>query len=243
MVEARAPRWYRTFMPPSSWTIVDPSLPALTYEYSFGPGLANSLAVPYDGGFAVVSPSYQPPEEAFTELAKHGEVRAIVAPNAVHTMGIAAWKGRYPDAPVFAPAQSIARVQKQAKITGIRPVAEMAKGLGDRVEIIDMPHYKMGEVLIRWRTEGGWAWYLTDVIMNLPVAPKGLFGMVVRWTRSGPGLRRNAIAGQFMVKDKRALYAWIAEQAEKTPPRLVVSCHGAPVSPADPAEAIREALR
>lgn len=227
-------------MRPSSWTVVDPSLPALTYTYSFGPGLANSLAVPYDGGLAVVSPPAKPSEEALTELEKHGKVRAIVAPNAFHTMGIAPWKARYADASVFAPAQSVARVQKQAKLDGIRPVAEMAKG--DHVEFVDMPHYKTGELLIRWRLEDGWAWYLTDVILNLPVVPKGLFGRIFGLTKSAPGLRRNAIAGMMMTKDKRALYAWINEQAEKTPPKLIVNCHGAPVRPADPAGAIRAAL-
>jgi hypothetical protein len=224
------------------WNVADPSLPALTYAYVLGPIHANTLAVPFDGGFAVVSPPAEPSEEAFTGLEKHGPVRAIVAPNAFHTVGIAPWKARYPDVPVFAPAQSIARVQKQSKVGGIQPVAEMAKGLGDRVEMLDMPHYKTGEVLVRWRTEGGWGWYLTDVIMNLPVAPKGLFGAVFRWTKSGPGFRRNAIAGTFMVKDKRALYAWIVEQAEKTPPTLVINCHGAPVRPSDPAGEIRAAL-
>lgn len=229
-------------MRPSSWTVADPSLPALTYAYALGPIRANTLAVPYDGGFAVVSPPADPPEEAFTGLEQHGKLRAIVAPNAFHTAGIAPWKARYPDVPVFAPAQSIARVQKQAKISGIQPVAEMAKGLGDRVELVDMPHYKTGEILIRWRMDDGWGWYLTDVIMNLPIVPPGLFGKIFGWTRSAPGLRRNAVAGTFMVKNRRALYAWINEQAEKTPPKLIVNCHGAPVQPADPAGEIRAAL-
>jgi hypothetical protein len=37
-------------------------------------------------------------------------VRALIATNAFHTLGIASWKARFPDASVFAPAQSLARV-------------------------------------------------------------------------------------------------------------------------------------
>lgn len=220
-------------MTTASWVPVEPSLPALTHTYSFGAGTANALAIPVEGGVAVVSPPFQPEEAVFTELEKHGAVRALIAPNAFHSLGLAGWKARYPDAPIFAPAQSIARLTKQTKLSGIRPLAEAQKLAGDRVELVDMPHYKTGEVLIRWRSEGGWAWYITDVAMNLTQRIPGLFGAVFRFTKSTPGFRRNAIAGMFMVKDKRALYGWIAEQAEKTPPRLIVMCHGEHVRPTD----------
>lgn len=220
---------------PSSWTVVESSLPALTFTYSFGPGLANSLALVADGGVVVVSPPCNPQESAFAELEKYGPVRALVASNAYHHMGLPSWKERFPDAPIFAPVQSIARVEKHAKLTGIHPVAEMGKLLGDRVEILDMPHYRSGEILVRWRVDGGWSWYVTDVIMNMSQTPRTFpFGLIFKWTKSAPGFRRNALAASFMVKDKRALYAWIAEQAQKTPPGLVVACHGEPVRLADP---------
>jgi len=78
--------------------------------------------------------------------------------------------------------------------------------------------------------------------MNLTQRIPGLFGAVFRFTKSTPGFRRNAIAGFFMVADKRALYGWLAEQAEKTPPRLVVMCHGEHVRPTDPVTEIKAAL-
>jgi hypothetical protein len=181
----------------STWTTAEPSLPALTFTYSFGPGVANALA---------------------------------------------AWKTRYPDAPVFAPAQSIARVEKQSKLGGIQPLSTMGGLLGDRVEMVDMPHYKTGEVLVRWKIDGGYAWYVTDVMFNVSELPKGPFGWIMKWTRSGPGLRRNAIASMIMVKDKRSLYAWMAEEAEKKPPKLVIACHGDNATLADPVAGMREAL-
>src|SRR5262249_28372982 len=98
------------------------------------------------------------------------------------------------------------------------------------------------EVLVRWRVDGGWAWYLTDVAMNIKQRIPGLFGMVMRFTKSGPGFRRNGIASMFMIKDKRALYAWIGEQAEKTPPKVGLMGHGDHVHPADPVAEVRAAL-
>ena len=88
-------------------------------------------------------------------VRKHGPVRALVAPNAYHYLGLSAWKARFPDAQVFAPAQSVARVEKRSKVADIRPVGEMAELLGDRVEVVDMPHYKTGEALVRWRIDDG----------------------------------------------------------------------------------------
>jgi hypothetical protein len=226
----------------STWTVVEPSLPALTHTYSFGPGIATSLALVVEGGVVLISPPCNVADAVYTDLAQHGPLRALVAPNAFHSMGLAPWRERNPDAPVFAPAQSIARLEKNTKITGIKPVAEASGLIGDRFEMVDMPHYKTGEMLVRWKIDGGYAWYVTDVMFNMPELPKGPFGWVMNWTRSGPGLRRNAIASMFMVKDKRALYGWIAEQADKTPPALIVPCHGDLLRPPDPAAAIQAAL-
>jgi hypothetical protein len=231
-------------MSASSWTVVESSLPALTCTYVFGPGTANALALTVEGGLVVVSPPCNVADVVFAELEARGPVRALIAPNAFHSLGLPPWRQRYPGVPIFAPSQSIARLEKQTKLTGIRPLAEAATIVGDRVELVDMPHYKTGEALVRWRIEGerGWAWYLTDVAMNLTQRLPGLFGMVFRMTKSTPGFRRNALAGAFMIKDKRALYAWIAAQAEKTPPRLLVMCHGEHVRPGDPVAEVRAAF-
>jgi hypothetical protein len=45
-----------------------------------------------------------------------------------------------------------------------------------------------------------------------------------------------------MIKDRPALYAWLLEQAEKTPPKLIVACHGDVARPPDPLEKLRAAL-
>ncbi len=90
-----------------------------------------------------------------------------------------------------------------------------------------MPHYKTGEVLVRITMERGIVWYVTDVILNMPVLPKNpiaklMFGL----SGSGPGLKFNNIAPLFMVADKAALRRWLADEFRKAPPAFLIATHG-----------------
>ena len=209
------------------WKVFDPRTPILTCEYSFGPGVAVSLAVGGQNGLVVVSPPCRVAAGAFDELSPYGEVRALVASNAFHHMGIPEWKARFPSAAIFAPVQAIARVEKRSGLSGIRALYDAASITGTRLELVDMPHYKTGEVLVRIITDRGLVWYVTDVIMNLPVLPKNpmaklMFGL----SHSGPGLKFNNIAPLFMVADKAALRRWVADEFRKSPPRWLIPAHG-----------------
>ena len=83
-------------------------------EYGFGPGTACALAVGIEDGVIIVSPPCRVPEAAYEVPGAPGPVRALLAPNAFHTMGVRSWNSRYPKIPVFAPAQSIERVQARS---------------------------------------------------------------------------------------------------------------------------------
>ena len=209
------------------WKVFDSRTPILTYEYSFGPGTANALAVGCKDGLVIVSPPCRPAPGVFDDLSQFGAVRALVASNAFHYLGLREWKVRFPDAAIFAPAQSIARVEKHSTLTGIRPLADARSMTGADLELVDMPHYKSGEVLVRIATERGLVWYVTDVIMNMPVLPSNpIIRLMFRLSGSGPGLRFNNIAPLFMVKDKAALRRWLADEFRKAPPRFLIATHG-----------------
>jgi hypothetical protein len=225
-----------------TWTAVADDLPVLTCNYSFGPGDANALAVPGDDGFVVVSPPCNAPESTYAELEKRGKVRALVASNAFHNMGIAPWKARFPDAKVYAPAQAVARVKKKSGVSDIEPLAEAAAVSGADLELIDMPHYKTGEVLVRLKHGAHVVWYVTDVIMNMPaLPPKFPFKQIFKWTGSAPGLRPNGVASKFMIKDKSSLYRWLRAETDKLPPTVLVASHGNHVI-GDAAARLREIL-
>jgi hypothetical protein len=209
------------------WKVFDADTPILIYSYSFGPGTANALAVSVAGGLVIVSPPYRVADGVFGDLFPYGPVVALVASNAFHHMGIPDWKRRFPNAAVFAPAQSVARVERQTKLSGIRPLADAAAITGPDLELIDMPHYRTGEVLVRVKTARGLVWYVTDIILNMPVLPDHpIMKMLFSLSRSAPGLRFNNIGPIFMVKDKAALKRWLAAEYEKDPPRWLIAAHG-----------------
>jgi len=195
--------------------------------YSFGHGRANALAVGVDGGVIVVSPPCRVAGSVLDAAAGFGSVRALVASNAFHHMGLPAWKARFPEAQVFAPAQSIARVAAKTGLTGIRPVGEAAAICGERVTLTDMPHYKTGEVLVRIRAADGLAWYVTDVMMNMPELPAHpIARFAFRVTGCAPGLRMNRISPLFMVKNRLELWRWLRVEVDRDPPRWLIPAHG-----------------
>jgi len=209
------------------WRIFDARTPILTYEYSFGPGVANALAVGGNGGLVVVSPPCRVDAGVFDDLSRFGAVQALVASNAFHYLGLREWKARFPDAAIFAPAQSIARVGRRSSLSDIRPLSEAAPVTGTAVELVDMPHYKTGEVLVRITTERGVVWYVTDVIMNLPVLPRNpVVKLMFRLSGSAPGPKFNNIAPLFMMQDKAALKRWLCNEFRKAPPGWLIATHG-----------------
>lgn len=225
---------------PQSWQVFDERMPLMTYAYSFGPALANALAVRGPEGFILVSPPRGVPPQAFDDIAARGPVRALVASNAFHYLGIPEWKRRFPDAEVFAPAQSIARVQTKTRLSGIRSLADTGAIAGPDLELIDMPYYRTGEVLVRATTSRGRVWYMTDIVFNMRELPshivaKAIFGL----SRSAPGLRVNNIAPIFMVKDKRALKGWLAAELERDAPQWIVPAHGEIAQIDSPAQTAR----
>jgi hypothetical protein len=212
---------------PHGWNIFDADVPILTYGYSFGPGIANALAVGCEGGIIVVSPPCKVAAGVYDDLKPFVPVRALVASNAFHHMGLAEWNARFPDADLFAPAQAIARVERQSGLRGIQPVDRARAIAGAHLDLVDMPHYRTGEILVRIDTARGLVWYVTDVIMNMPVLPQHLLArLLFKLSGSAPGLCYNNIAPLFMVKDKTALRRWLAAEATAKPPHWLIPAHG-----------------
>ncbi len=196
-------------------------------DYSFGPGRANALAVGVDGGVVVVSPPCRVADSVLDEVAEFGSVRALVSSNRFHHLGLRAWKARFADAELFAPAQSIARVAAKTGLTGIRPVAEAAAICGKHLSLTDMPHYKTGEALVRIRAADGLAWYVTDVMLNMPELPAHpIARFAFRVSGSAPGLRMNRISPLFMVRNRVELWRWLRAEADRDPPRWLIPAHG-----------------
>lgn len=211
-----------------AWTAFEAETPVLTYSYAFGPGRVTSLALRGAEGLFVLSPPYRAPQSLFDDLARYGDVRALVATNAFHHMGIPEWKARFPRAAVFAPEQAVARVREKSGIATIEPLAQAAALAGPRLELVDLPYYKTGEVLARFETSRGRGWYFTDIVLNIRRMPRNpIFNLLFRMTGSAPGLKWNQVGPRLvMVKDWRALRRWTRDEFERETPRWLFTTHG-----------------
>jgi hypothetical protein len=212
---------------PNGWKIFDGETPVLTYEYTFGAGSAVALAVGTGAGVVVISPPCRVGAGVFDDLGRFGPVVALVAPNGFHHLGLALWHGRFPQASVFAPEHAVQRVQQKTGVQGIRPVNEVAALCGPHLSLTEMPHCKTGEALVRVDGIKGPLWFITDVVTNMPTLPANLLArLVFQLSGSAPGLRFNNLAGLVIVRDKRRLKQWLAEQVAAAPPRWLIPSHG-----------------
>jgi hypothetical protein len=90
-------------------------------KYSFGPGLATTMAVRLDDGtWLVVSPPREPSAEALDGLG--GDVSALLAPNGYHYLGQAAWRARFPKAKSYAAKDSLERLAKKSADIPFEPL-------------------------------------------------------------------------------------------------------------------------
>jgi hypothetical protein len=223
---------------PPAWQSVPDASNVRTFQYSFGHGTARSFAVLGPLGWVVVSPPEKVEDAQLETLEALGPIAAIVAPNAFHLMGLAPWHARFPDAKIFAPAQSIPRLHKKTGLKDIAPVAEAKTFCGAALEIVDMPFYKTGEALVRVPTDKGSIWHVTDVIFNFAKVPpnpiaKFIFTIL---SDSAPGFKLSGPAAFIMMRDKKSVYRFLKQEAEKDPPIRIVPSHGADVLMTPPAK-------
>ncbi|NJM90906.1 MAG: hypothetical protein HC863_01060 [Myxococcales bacterium] len=217
---------------PGGWTVIDPKARVLTYQYAFNDQGSTSncfVARMGNGQLLVVSPAYRMTDAGFKELDEHGEVGAIVANNGFHHLGLAEWKARYPKARLFASPLAQARIQKKnpqapklESLDGLSPL------LGEDVTFTDAPATKCGESWVTAKIAGGVAWFVSDLLINLPkVAGPLPMRLLFKWTDSGPGFKVFHLTMKFTVKDKKQVLTALAAAMAEAPPTVIVPAHGA----------------
>jgi hypothetical protein len=214
------------------WTTLTESPLVLLREYSFGPGRANALAVRLPSGkFLIASAPIDAAEPAGRALAAHGDVTALLAVNGAHYLGLKAARAAFPDAVSYAHPNARERILKQAEEPGpLRPITELTPQLGDQIEVLAIDGCKIGDVLVRVRTERGTLLYTTDFIANIPKLPANpIFKLIFKFTDSGPGFKVFRIFFMFYASNKRAARDHLIREIEANPPSIVVPAHGAVV--------------
>jgi hypothetical protein len=175
------------------------------------------------GGALVVSPVRRLPETVHEALAGLGGVRALLAPNHFHYLGVAEFLERYPGAKACCSAAARPRLLRK---TGLSFADADALDLPSGVTLLAPPGLRNGELWLSVETTRGVAWVVSDAFFNLEAHPSGTFGLACRITATTRGLRIGRTFTTLAVADRRAYGAWLLAQLERDRPRVLVPGHG-----------------
>lgn len=211
------------------WVTIDEDTGIWIRSYGFGAGTANTFVVRLGPGrLMAVSPGCKVPPAALDELAEHGEVVALVAPNGYHHLGLCEWLERFPTAKLYAPGPAAKRIAKQYRDRSLSfgSIDDLASELPEHVHVF-APPMRHPDVFVRVDTEAGAAWFSNDVLSNSPELPKHwLIGFLFKITRSGPGFSVNRLVLKVLGGSKAAFRSWLVDEMKAHPPHVLVPGHG-----------------
>ncbi len=211
------------------WTTLAEQPLVLIKEYSFGQGTANALAVGLPGQqLLIMSPPTGVPVEELRALSAAGKVVALLETNGAHHLGLGASREAFPQAVTYAAKRAAERIRKKGKDFGeLAPLENLTPLLGDKVSVLAVEGDKIGDALIRVRTEKGIILYTGDYIANIRELPKNfLFRLVFKLTDSGPGLKVFNLFFRFFVKDRAVARDFLIRELESNPPSILAPAHG-----------------
>lgn len=202
----------------------------LWLKYWWGPASANTLAYRQDdGSWVVVSPASGAPDGVYDEIASLGPVKALLAPNAFHNMGQAAWRARFPDALSFAPRGALGRLAGKTPGVPYVPLEEAGFRLGPARFLVP-GGMKTPDALFSLPFSAGCCWWLGDQFSNNSKADQiWPFRILSRIVANGPGFFCNPKPGLVYVADKAAWAATMREALVARPPAVALCAHGDPV--------------
>lgn len=220
----------------SGWATLSETPPVLVRSYSFGGGRANALAIGLpDQKWLIVSPPPDLTEPEAQAFRAKGQVVALLENNGSHHLGLGPWRKEFPDAVSYALPAAAVRIRKKGKDVGqLQSLEPLLPLLGEAVFVLPVPGCKIGDVLVRVRTDAGTVLYASDFIANLPMLPRNPIGRLLFWlTDSGPGLKVFGIFFRFFVADRVAVRECLIQELEANPPAILVPAHGDVVTRAD----------
>ena len=217
------------------WNIIDRNAGVAWRDYEFredGASARTFTAKIASGKLLVISPSVNTPDGAFEELAKLGEVGAVMTNNGFHHLGLAEWRSRFPSARFFGPPLASARIRKKnPSAPTLAPLADLDHLLGEAVTVRDQPDTRCGESWCHVRIEGGYAWYTSDILANYAKAPgSGVIKLLMKLTGSAPGFRVSKLAMMAIVKDRKGLLRRLQDDLIAHPPTILAPAHGGVLS-------------
>jgi hypothetical protein len=230
------------------WTTIAENPPVLVREYAFGQGRSNTMAVGLPNGkLMIVSAPIGVPEAELRELGAVGECVALLANNGTHHLGLGTSRTAFPSAVTYAAPGAAARIRSKGKDYGqLESIDSLQPSLGDKVSVMVVDGEKIGDVIVRVKTEKGVVLYASDFIANIQKLPNSfVFRQVLRLTDSGPGLKVFKLFFLFgmFVKDRGAALNFLIREIEANAPTVLVPAHGDVVTRSDLGPTLLSILR
>jgi hypothetical protein len=165
-------------------------------------------------------------DDVFERLDALGRVRVIVAPNHFHHLGLAAFRARYPDANVVAAERAIPRLRAQGH-GGVAPIegASLPAGIAFHVA----SGVRTGETFLSYDVAGQRTLLVCDAFFHVTRELRGPMGVVLRATKTAPGLQTGRTFKYLAIDDREAYLAWIEQTLDAVRPARVCFSHGAPI--------------
>ena len=218
----------------SGWMVIDQDHAVLTLSYEFANGAAATTfaARMGNGQMLVVSPCVGLTDALCAELRQYGDVGAIVANNGFHYLGQREWAVRFPAARRFAPSDALQRVAKKAPDAGAcEPLGALTEMIGAGIGFREVANTKLGESWFWVKTDAGYVWYVSDILINLPALPEALVPrLLFKLSRSAPGFRVFNLMLKMSVSDKKATLQQLLQDMSAQAPTIIVPAHGAVLS-------------
>lgn len=161
---------------------------------------------------------------AMRYLEALGRPEVMVVPNGFHRLDAPAWKARYPELQVVAPAASRKKVEEVVPVDATVEEALPAHGI-----VVHQPDgLKPAECWYELPIEGGrHALVCTDTLFNMPQHLSGFEGFVFRYVTASTGhFGTTRLSRLALVKDASALAGWLQAQADRPGLAAVLVAHG-----------------
>lgn len=212
-------------MTPPTTELVVPGVHRLDKVLDWGWSIGMHLLELPGGGVLVHSPTWCG-EGTFDAIDALGEVRAILAPNHFHHLGIERFRARYPGAIVVAAPGARPRLGKKGH-AGLAELDALAALLPAGARVLACDHVKSGEVWLTWPTPDGPALIVCDGFFHVTRPVRGFAGWVLRRMKIAPGLCFGWTYKALVVRDRAGYRDWASRTIAEVAPAWLIPSHGA----------------
>jgi hypothetical protein len=180
----------------------------------------NMIVFKMDDGGLLIHNAIALNEAAMAKLEALGKPSVLVVPSPHHRLDAPAFKARYPDLHVVAPASARAKVEQKVHVDAAAEEELPKHGI-----VCHAPRGIKSELVYEMPCGDGHALVFNDALFNLQHQP-GVGGFFLKLLGSTGYFGVTKTASLFILDDKKAYAGWLREMARKSDVRVITVAHG-----------------